>query len=328
MAHTSRSGSPSTTLAIRTRDHMAQNDIVTPVAGKFFPTQADRCPYPGCMNKFLHQHLTADGNIAPSVDEYRKAGEANRERWTEKQRRLIVENEAVLRQLADIEPKVGSLSIQPNLQHGTDLTVQEQIAIIHGGATPAQYAANYEMLLERQRQDIIDNTSPISPVFSAHPSIPQTKETSQTQREQTYSLEYDDFPELDAKYGPPPTAGNPEIPDTTVRSRAKPPAQPSHACRKGIGLAFDISDTSFPQPHHADFINNLCTGPCPVQTPHNRGAYLQQGQVPRAWNERWGYSDPPREIWEAWVRIEQERGSSWDEVEVDGFAFSHWWAGP
>lgn len=291
MAHTNRSKSPpthSTTLAIRTRDPLAQNDIVTPVAG-----------------------------------------EAIRERWTEEQRRLIAENEAALRQLAEIEPRVGSLSIQPNLQHGDDLTVREQIAVIHGGATPAQYAANREMLLERQRQDIIDHTSPISPPVSpACPHDPQIKAFPQTRGERTSSLEYDDFPELDAKYGPPPTAGDAGSPDTAVRSRGKPPAATSCEGDKGTSLALDVTDESFPQSQSADFIDNLCTGPCPVQTPHHRGAYLRQGQVPRVWNERWGYSDPPRETWEAWVRIERGHGSSWDEVEVDGFARSHWWAGP
>lgn len=332
MAGASRSRSLSThntTLAIRTHNTLAQNDIVTPAAGRFIPTQADRCPFPGCTNRFPHQHSTADGKIAPSVDEFRKAGEAIRQRWTEEQRQRIVENEAVLRQLAEIEPKVAHLSIQPHLPRGNDLTIKEQINIIHGGATPAQYAATREMLLERQRQDIIDNTSPITPVSPTRSFVPQTKDESQNQAEQTNdSLEYDDFPELDAKYGHRSAAGNFRNLDQTLMMPPDASARASCDSDKGTDPAFDHTTKSFPQPQYAEFIKNLCTGPCPVQTPHNKGPYLQRGQIPRVWNERWGYSDPPREIWEAWVRIEQGCGRTWDEVEVDGFAFSHWWAGP
>ncbi len=332
MAVTRRSRSPTThnaTLAIRTHNTLAQNDIVTPVAGKFIPTQANRCPFAGCTNRFPHQHSTADGKIAPSVDEFRKAGEAIRQRWTEEQRHRIAKNEAVLLQLAEIEPKVANLSIQPHLPRGNDLTVKEQINIIHGGATPAQYAATREMLLERQRQDIIDNTSPITPVFPACSFFPPIKDETLSQVEKANnSLDHDDFPELDAKYGHLSAAGNSRKLDPTIKM--PPEASSGASCDGGKGTdpAFDITNKSFPQPQYADFIKNLCTGPCPVQTPHNKGPYLQRGQIPRVWNERWGYSDPPREIWEAWVRIEQGCGRTWDEVEVDGFAFSHWWAGP
>lgn len=302
-------------LAIRTRELLTQNDIITPGAGKFISTQADRCLFPGCINQFPHQHSTSEGKIVPRVEEYRKAGEAIRERWTEEQRRRIAENEAVLQQLAELDPRVGRLSIQPNLPRGNDLTVQEQISKILGGATPAQYEAAREMLLERQRQNIIDNTSPISPVS---PGIPQTKATSQTPTEQSYTLEYDDFPELDSKHNTQSIAK--KIKDLNASSDG----------RKDTGPASHTTDQPSSRYQRIHFLNtdSLCTGPCPVQVPHNQGAYLSQGEVPRAWNARWGYSDPPRRIWEAWVRIEQGRGSSWDKVEVDGFAMSHWWAGP
>ena len=286
MTHTRQSGSPpdhNTDLAIRTRDLMAQNPTITPVTGEFISIQADRCPFPSCTNTRPHQHSTAEGIIAPSIDDFRKAGEAIRERWTEEQRHLIAENETTLQQLTELEPKVRDLSLQPHLPRSNDLTAQDQIAVIHGGATAAQYEATREMLLERHRQDLIANTSPISPTSSAHPGASHNEPTAQTQAERAKSSEWDDFPDLNAQY------------------------------------------------QNIDFLHTntrLCTGPCPVQTPHNRGAYLQRGQVPRVWNARWGYSDPPRGIWEAWVRIEQGRGRSWDKVEVDGFALSHWWAGP
>lgn len=249
MARKSRSTSPSTrdtTLTIRTRDPLPQYGIDTPIARHLTTTQADRCQFPGCSNTLPHQHPTAAGaKTAPSLEEYRKAGEAIRARWTEEQRRQTAENEASLRQLVEIEPKIGDLSINPHPPRGNDLTVQDQDAIIHGGATPAQYEAAGGMLLERQqRQDIVDNISCVTPIF------------------------------------------------TTTTSSTQP-----------------------------------CTAPCPIQTPHNQGAYLQQGQVPRFWNARWGYSDPPRGIWEAWVRVERGRGRGWDEVVVGGFAGAHWWGG-
>lgn len=314
MPRTSRSRSPpprNTTLVIRTRDAFARPDIITPAAGKFISTQADQCPFPGCTNRFLHQHSTSEGKTAPSVEEYRNAGAAIRAQWTEEQRRRITENEAVLRQLAGVEPKVGSLSIQPHLPRGNDLTVPEQIAIIHGQATPAQDAATHEILSKRERQD-----------FSSCPGVPQIKDTPQPQAEQTISLDYDDFPELSAKYGDPAEVFenvNPAIATEVPRHR-----------HVGTGLPVDGTTKPFSRYQNTYFLNTnpLCTGPCPVQIPHNQGAYLQQGQVPRVWNARWGYSDPPRAIWEAWVRVENGTASSWDQVEVDGFALSHGWAGP
>lgn len=206
----------------------------------------------------------------------------------------------MLRQLAETESKVGRLSNQTHLPRGNDLTVQEQIAIIHGGATPAQDAHTRETLLERQ------------------------------QAEQTQNSEWDDFPELDAQYAPKSAAGNFEKLDPAIRVPPNSSSEGSCKSRVGSGLPFDTTIKAPSKFEETDFLNRNppCTGPCPVQHPHNQGAYLRQGQVPRLWNARWGYSDPPRAIWEAWVRIEQGHGSSWDQVEVDGFALSHWWAGP
>ncbi len=334
MARTSRSrNSPTndTTLAIRAHNPLAQNDITTPVASEFIPTQADRCPFPDCKNSVPHQHAAAEGKITPSIDDYRKAGEAIREHWTQEQRRRLAENEAVLRQLAEIEPKVGSLSIKTHLPRGNDLTVEEQIAIIHGGATPAQYETAREILIERHRQDIIDNTSPISPVFPADSAVKEIKELSQPETNHTSSIEWDDFPELDAKYPSQPLAQTSPLPNPTPTALQNPPTKFSRTIPKRNNPTPLITPRPFTIHQKIDFLNTeslLCTGPCPIQTPHNQGAYLQQGHVPRVWNERWGYSDPPREIWEAWARIEQGHGRTWDEVEVDGFALSHWWSGP
>ncbi|KAF6217718.1 hypothetical protein HO133_006545 [Letharia lupina] len=333
MARTSRSRSPNarnTTLAIRTRDPLRQIDITTPDARKFISTQADRCPFPGYRNSSPHQHSTAKGKIAPSVETFREAGAAIRERWTQEQRRRIAENEAALRQLAEVEQKVGSLSIKTHLPRGNDLTVPEQIAIIHGGGTPAQRANVRGTLLERQRQNTVDNKSLIPPVSPARPGVSQNNDEFRTQTEQTHSIRYDDFPELDARYGSPPKAKASETLNLTIKSPPKSPAEASSDNGKSTGLARGITNEPLSRYRNTDFLNTnpQCTGPCPIQFPHNQGAYLQQGQIPRVWNARWGYSDPPRGIWEAWVRIEQGRGRSWDHVEVDGFAQSHRWAGP
>lgn len=306
MPRISRSRSPTTcnrSFAVRTRDPLAQKGIITPVAGVFVFTQADRCPFYGCINNFSHQHSIAEGKIAPSVDEYRQASEAVRERWTEEQRRQINQNEAmlrrlqwtdeqrhriakneeVLRQLAGLEPKVGSLSMQTYLPRGNDLAVQEQIAMMHGGGTPAQYAETREMILEQKRQDVIDNTSPISPVY---PGVEQTKVTYHTQAEQTYNPEYDDFPELDAQYAPPPAAGVSEKLDATIGAPPNHSTIASCDARKGTATPFDIITYPFLGLQNADSLNTNppCTSPCQVQTPHRQGSYLQQGQVPRVWN--------------------------------------------
>ena len=338
MARKSRSRSPSSrnaTLAIRTREPLVPNAIVTPVAGKFISTQADRCPFPGCSQNSPRQHSTAEGSIAPPVDEYQKAGDAIRERWAEEQRHRIAENEAVLRQIADIEPRVGNLSINTHVPRGTIL---------------AEYEATDKMILERQRRGIIDNTSPIFPVWTG-PDVIQTADESQRQAEQESNLEWNDFPELDAQYGPPtagikskiddrphqdPTNGPPTASinsknvNPTTPSPSRLPAEISYESRKGRGFAIGLINEPSSRYRDTDFLNlnPQCRGPCPIQCPHNQGAYLQQGQIPRVWNARWGYSDPPRDIWEAWVRDENGTASSWDKVEVEGFAQSHWWGGP
>ena len=292
--------------------------------------QADRCPFPGCVNTSSHRHSKPKGLILPSIEEYRRAGEVIREQWSEKQRRQIAENEAMLRRLAETEPKVGDLLTKTHLPRGNDLTVQEQINIIHGGATPAQYEAFNEMLLEQQRQDTIGNTSPIFPAYATGSGAPQTEASSHSQAEQQSSVEWDDFPELDAKYGHPPSK-NSRILDPKLKSLPKSLAGFSYNGDAGGSLEANITPKPHPPSQKTDFLYTktlLSTGPCPVQTSHSQGPYLQQGQVPRTWNPRWGYSDPPREIWEAWARVQQGCGRTWDLVRVDGFALSHSWAGP
>lgn len=330
MARTSRSRSPSTrnrTLAIRTRDPLPQNATVTPVVSEFVSTQADRCTLPGCLNTLPHQHSPAEGEIAPSIEEYQKVAEAIRERWTEEQRRRIAENEALLRELAEIEPKVDSLSVKTHLPRGNDLTVQEQIAIIHSGASPVDQVSDGASL-----------------------SASWIEDESRTQAEQTTRLELDDFPKPNDQYEAFLTD---EIPSNLLIL--------SHDARNGTPLFYQT--TSFPElncqnenssrPHRMPMPDHKwtlcfrngnpiiqqplyryrffdpppCTGPCPIQTPHIKGPYLQRGGVPRVWNPRWGFSDPPRAVWEAWLRVMNGRARSWDRVQVDGFSKSHsWWA--
>ena len=72
--------------------------------------------------------------------------------------------------------------------------------------------------------------------------------------------------------------------------------------------------------------HQLCTAQsCPIEHPHKEGIFLAGGDVPRAWNEYWGYSDPPDEIWQAWAAVERGRGTDRDVVMVIGFAESHRW---
>ena len=66
---------------------------------------------------------------------------------------------------------------------------------------------------------------------------------------------------------------------------------------------------------------------CPIKRPHGLGRYLQQGQIPRIWNDYWGYSDPPQSVWQAWVRVEQGTASALDKTQVTAFADCHRWFG-
>ncbi|KAM0799821.1 hypothetical protein BDR22DRAFT_822193 [Usnea florida] len=279
-----------TTLPIRPRAPSPQAPTTPPTTGNFVSIHNDRCPNPSRSSSLPRQHHSPRGSKSPSkspsTEEYRSASAATRQKWTESQRRRIAENEALLRQLAGITPEVGNSSIKTHLPRGNDLTVEEQIAIIHESVAPEYYATTRDTLSERRREETTNNMAQISNV---HSSTAQNKAASQPS-----NFEWDDFPEPNTKYSHP----------------HNPPPFPSH------------NSTTTPLTTAPP-----CTGPCPIQTPHNQGAYLQQGQVPRVWNARWGYSDPPRRIWDAWVRVEQGRGSSWDEVEVDGFGVCHWWGG-
>lgn len=246
-----------------------------------------------------------------------------RDHASEEQRRRIAENDAVLRQLGDLEPKVGNLSIHPKIPRGDELTIQEEMSVIYGGATPAQYSTTHELLLEQQRQDIIDNTSPISPVFPD-----RFGQKVQNQAEQVDSLEYDDFPELNAKYGLTPATKTSHNLTPTISLPSYPTTAP-HNGSHAPDLVSDSTDAPVSQYSNRYYnnCNSLCIGPCPLKFPHNQGPYLQQGLVPRVWNPKWGYSDPPKRIWDAFVRNEQGRGSDWDQAEVEGFAVAHWWDG-
>ena len=238
-------------------------------------------------------------------------------------RSQIAEDEEKLRELGVVEPSVGHLLIQKHLPRENDLTVQEQIAIIHGGVTPTQDAATRGKVLERQHQEIVDDTSNISPVSPYQSDVPQSNDAYNSQ------AEWDDFPELDAKYGPPPAAEDFENMEPAIGTPPEYTAAASYYGHKDTGLHNDVTTEPFSGVQNVNLPNTsaLCTGPCPIKDQHGQGGYLQQGQIPRVPNPRWGYSDPPEEIWEAWWRVEKGTASSRDQVEVDGFAQSHWWDG-
>ena len=205
---------------------------------------------------------------------------------------------------------------------------QELIAFVEGGAFPE---AAGKLLIDRHHQDIVNNTSPISPVDPAGPCVSQIEEMPQTQAEQTNRIVWDDFPELDSKYGVPSSSEDSEDLDSTLTSLLKPLTGWTGKSGKENTPACDIPHSPYSFRQNTDFLSTglrLCTRPCLVQTQRNQGAYLQHGQVLRVWKARWGYPNLPWEIWEAWLRIEQGRGRTLDQVEVDGFALSHWSAGP
>ena len=275
MARTSRSRSPPTrnrTLAIRTRDPLPQNATVTPFVSESVSTQADRCPFPGCLNTLPHQHSPAEGEIAPSIEEYKKAAEAIRERWYEQQRRHIAENEALSRELAEIERKVNRLSVKlvPELNDQSETSIIDEI--------PSDL-----LILSHDRR----NGTSLFYETTSFPELDRQNETASRPHQ---------MPISDRKW-------------TLCFKNGNPISQQP--------LYLYLYRLSEPPP---------CTGTCPIQTPHIKGPYLQRGGVPRVWNPRWGFSDPPRAVWEAWLRIRNGRARSWDRVQVDGFSKSHaWW---
>lgn len=79
----------------------------------------------------------------------------------------------------------------------------------------------------------------------------------------------------------------------------------------------------------SDYTSELCISmQCLVGHPHPVGRYLARGHVPRTWNDHWGLSDPPDEIWQAWVRMENGTAREWDEIAVYAFSACHFWDGP
>ncbi|CAD6586394.1 MAG: hypothetical protein ASARMPREDX12_002352 [Alectoria sarmentosa] len=266
-------------------------------------TQAIRTHDPVAQNDIITP-VAAEGEIAPPIDEFRKIREAMHEWAAGELRSQIAEDEEKLRELGVVEPS-------------------EQIAIIHGGVTPTQDAATRGKVLERQHQEIVDDTSNISPVSPYQSDVPQSNDAYNSQ------AEWDDFPELDAKYGPPPAAEDFENMEPAIGTPPEYTAAASYYGHKDTGLHNDVTTEPFSGVQNVNLPNTsaLCTGPCPIKDQHGQGGYLQQGQIPRVPNPRWGYSDPPEEIWEAWWRVEKGTASSRDQVEVDGFAQSHWWDG-
>lgn len=67
---------------------------------------------------------------------------------------------------------------------------------------------------------------------------------------------------------------------------------------------------------------------CPVGPAHPLGRYLARGHVPRTWNDYWGLSDPPHEVWQAWVRMHNGTAEDDDEFSVSAFSACHFWDGP
>jgi len=67
---------------------------------------------------------------------------------------------------------------------------------------------------------------------------------------------------------------------------------------------------------------------CIVDHPHHLGRYLARGHVPRTYNDRWGLSDPPHLVWEAWARINNGTAGESDEMVVNAFSACHFWDGP
>lgn len=84
-----------------------------------------------------------------------------------------------------------------------------------------------------------------------------------------------------------------------------------------------------PRPTHLPKQTNACRNQhCPLRhLPHFKGMFLQNGKIPKKWNEDFGWSDPPRRVWDAWVRVEDLVGSERDFEIVRGFAASHFWTG-
>ena len=76
---------------------------------------------------------------------------------------------------------------------------------------------------------------------------------------------------------------------------------------------------------NTDFCKSL---DCIVPYPHPLGRFLARGHVPRTYNDRWGLSDPPHQIWEAWTRMNHGTASETDEVIVHAFVSNHFWDGP
>ena len=207
MVRRNRSQNPhthTTTLPIRPRASSPQTPKTPntrPITGSSVPTHSDRCSHPARTTPLPHQSLPTKGSKSPSkspsYEEYRNASSATRQKWTESQRRRIAENEALLRQLAEITPKEGNLSIKTHLPRGNDLTVEEQIAILHESVTPRHYSTTLDMVLGRRREETNNNMDLVSPISSAHLGVLQNKAASQAS-----NLEWSDFPELDTKYNP------------------------------------------------------------------------------------------------------------------------------
>ncbi|KAK3176270.1 hypothetical protein OEA41_007593 [Lepraria neglecta] len=69
-----------------------------------------------------------------------------------------------------------------------------------------------------------------------------------------------------------------------------------------------------------------CISPrCPVKVPHNTGVYLRNGlpNTPSPAHPKFGFSNPPLNVWEAHRRITSGEGTDEDRMLLEGFGQFH-----
>jgi len=146
----------------------------------------------------------------------------------------------------------------------------------------------------------------------------------------------------------PSTLPAPTQPQSTVGTSRRPPyytptsqnPYPSPPAPKldhktpsiSTGTPYHLLPASQPQPVSIPYYPPPATQPqwctsifCPMRHTHPAGPYLHRGQLSRTANPRWGFSDPPPEVWYAWVRVQRGVAEPFEAMAVDGFVGAHAW---
>ena len=171
-----------------------------------------------------------------------------------------------------------------------------------------------------EKHDSSSELTPLGSHSSEDPSLPSHNSLSLLQQHKNDALATDSSKPPGAQIQLPPL---PTYPHPSSYSQPTKNEDPREGLPSGTEPTVDENER----------LNSLispgggCT--CPINTFHFYGLYLhgrtidEAKELPKEAHPKWGYSDPPPEVWDAYERIEQRKATDKDESLVEGFSSCH-----